>query len=297
MAPPVSSRLAWHVRLFARNMATEFTFLIPLGWEGRDERLAFARRHGLGVEVTAFIGGKALNDSGIRGSMEGQLERELSTFKSMKTLHGAFLDLALHSPDARVAAISQSRIERDILTARRLGCEKIVFHLGFNPLVPVSRYRSELIKAHAEFWAYVLASYPGITICLENQWESDWSIFGELFDTVQHPRLGMCLDVAHAHVHGHFSSKAWIRGMATHVSHMHWNDNWGDCDDHLPLGAGNIDWSSIFDACRAWKTASVTLEMQELGSLQRSLSFLERQGVLPRSERFRSTTASALTPP
>ena len=78
---------------------------------------------------------------------------------------------------------------------------------------------------------------------------------------------------------------------------VHWNDNWGDCDDHLPLGAGNIDWSSIFDACRAWKTASVTLEMQELGSLQRSLSFLERQGVLPRSERFRSTTASVLTPP
>lgn len=278
-------------------MATDFTFLIPLGWEGRDERLTFARQHALGIELTAFIGGDALNNPKVRESMEAQLEKELSNFDGIKTMHGAFLDLALYSQDERISEISQSRIERDILTAQRLGCEKIVFHLGFNPLVPVSHYRGDLIDAHADFWLYALATYPGITICVENLWEPDWSIFGELFDAVQHPRFGMCLDVAHAHVHSHFNAEAWIRGMATNILHMHWNDNCGDRDSHLPVGAGNIDWPSVLHACCAWKEATVTLEMNDLGALRQSLSFLDRNGAFPQTGPSRRAAFSELTPP
>lgn len=261
-------------------MATDYKFLIPFGRERRDERLAYAERHDLGLEVTAFIGGTALNDAADRDVLECEIESELADFSGLKTMHGAFLDLAIHSDDDRISAISKSRIERDVLTALRLGCEKVVFHMGYNPLVPGDRYRQRLVESHVNFWSYIMGSYPGVTICLENQWETDWTIFQEIFTTLQHPNLGMCLDVAHAHVYGHYSPKAWIEAIPTQVRHMHWSDNCGDRDSHLPLGAGNIAWSPIFDSGDLWKTVTVTLEVAETAGIQRSLAFLSRRGLI-----------------
>lgn len=259
-------------------MATHFQYFIPLGAERRDERLAFAAERGLGVEVSAFVGGDALNTPSARTRLEEDLETELAAFPGPKTFHGAFLDLALHSPDTELAALSRRRMERDLVTARHLGCEKIIFHLGFNPLVAVQRYREEVVHAHAAFWPEMLARHPGITICLENLWEADWSIFAEVLDRVPHADFGMCLDVAHAHVHGHYGPEAWIRGLARHIRHLHWSDNSGDRDSHLTLGRGNIDWPAVLDACADWTSATVTLEVSELPSLDRSLAFLAREG-------------------
>lgn len=296
-APPVASGLLGPCATQS-NMVTKLNFLVPLGCKNRQERIAFAVQQRVGIEVTAFVGGPALNDHEVREQVETQLSAELATFEGTKTMHGAFLDLALHSQDGRVAAVSQSRIERDLLTAQHLGCEKIVFHLGFNPLVPGTRYQRALVEAHAEFWWYALSTYPGITICLENVWEPDWTVFGELFEAVQHPRFGLCLDVAHAHVHSHYNPEAWIRSMATQILHLHWTDNCGDRDSHLPLGAGNINWPAVFEACRAWKETTVTLEMNATGALRRSLAFLRRQGAFPPADQPReATAASALTPP
>lgn len=259
-------------------MAIDYKFLIPLGRERREERIAYADSQGLGLEVTSFIGGDALNDSAARAILESELETELSSFSGLKTMHGAFLDLAIHSDDERITAISQSRIERDVLTALRLGCEKVVFHLGFNPLVPGERYRQHLVESHVNFWTYVLSSYPGVTICLENQWETDWSIFQEVFTAVQHADFGMCLDVAHAHVYGHYSPTAWIEAIPTQVRHMHWSDNYGDRDSHLALGMGNVAWEPILASGDLWKTLTVTLEVTELASIKRSLAFLKKRG-------------------
>lgn len=266
-------------------MATHFHYFIPLGAERRAERLAFAAERGLGVEVSAFVGGDGLNDAAARLALENELETELAAFPGPKTFHGAFLDLALHSPDAEIAALSRRRMDRDLTTAQRLGCEKIIFHLGFNPLVAVQRYREEVVRAQTEYWAGALTRHPGLTICLENLWEADWSVFSEVLDRVPHADLGMCLDVAHAHVHGHYGPEAWIRGLARHIRHLHWSDNSGDRDSHLTIGRGNIDWPGILAACADWTSLSVTLEVTELASLDRSLAFLAREGAGPASPR------------
>jgi sugar phosphate isomerase/epimerase len=278
-------------------MATDYKFLIPFGRERRDERLAYAENRDLGLEVTAFIGGGALNDPADRDVLESEIESELAGFSGLKTMHGAFLDLAIHSDDDRISAISKSRIERDVLTALRLGCEKVVFHMGYNPLVPGERYRQKLVESQVNFWSYILGSYPGITICLENQWETDWTIFQEIFATLQHPHLGMCLDVAHAHVYGHYSPEAWIEAIPTQVRHMHWSDNCGDRDSHLPLGAGNIAWTPIFASGDLWKTVTVTLEVAETSGIQRSLAFLSRRGLIPAVSTGRESKSPLMATP
>lgn len=262
---------------------------MPLGAHRRDERLAFAAERGLGVEVSAFVSGEPLTDPSARRNLERALARELAAFPGPRAFHGAFLDLAPHSEDDGIATASAHRIERDLATAVRLGCGKIVFHLGFNPLVATQRYRSGFLKRSADFWQRTLARHPQIVICLENQWEPDWTIFEELFAMTPSPRLGLCFDAGHAHVHGHFPPEAWIRRMRPHLRHQHWTDNHGDRDRHAALGRGNIDWPGIIAAGSHLDT--VTLEMDDPAALQASLCFLAEQRILPAWPRPRLETS------
>lgn len=255
-----------------------FSFLLPLGASDIASRVAFARRHDLGVEITAFVSGPPLNDSAERRQTEQELRRELEGFCGIRTFHGAFLDLALHSSDEKIAAISRERIERDLETATRLECSTAIFHLGFNPLITSASHREEVIDRSAVFWRAMSAAYP-VTIGLENHWEPDWTIFEELFEAVENPRVGLCLDVAHAHVHSHFDPCAWLQKTRRHLVHMHWSDNCGTRDRHEPLGAGNIRWDAIIDFFRPWERPTVTLEVNPLPGLVRSLRFLEQREV------------------
>lgn len=262
-------------RAFDGSRDASFFFLVPLGAQRRGERLAFATDHGLGVEVTAFVSGEPLTDQAARRNLERALSREFADFSGMRTFHGAFLDLSPHSQDDEIASASAHRIERDLVTAVRLGCEKVVFHLGFNPLVGTPRYRSEFLKRGADFWAQILTRHPHAVICLENQWEPDWTIFEELFALVDSPRLGLCFDAGHAHVHSHFAPEAWIRKMRPHLRHQHWTDNHGDSDRHAALGRGNIAWPTIIKAGAHLDT--VTLEMDDPSAVLASLRYLAEQ--------------------
>lgn len=261
------------------NDLSNFEFLIPLGADQRGERIAFAHQQGLGLEIAAFLAGRPLNDPDFRADLERELAEELADFSGSRTFHGAFLDLAIHSADAALAELSRCRIERDLHTAARLGCRKVVFHLGFNPLIGGSRYRAEFLERHVTFWSEMLAAHQDVEICLENQWEPDWTIFEDLFEVIDHPRLGLCFDVAHAHVHSHFAPEAWMKRMGSRILHLHWTDNHGDRDRHAALGAGNIDWSAIVAADVPCRT--VTLEMNSLPALRSSLAFLVQHRMRP----------------
>jgi sugar phosphate isomerase/epimerase len=54
-------------------------------------------------------------------------------------------------------------------------------------------------------------------------------------------RLGFHLDVGHANVGGD-RLEGLLNAFADRLCHVHLSDNRGRDDDHMPLGAGNIDW-------------------------------------------------------
>jgi hypothetical protein len=101
----------------------------------------------------------------------------MSGFPYPRSYHGAFIDLSLHSDDPAIAEIARQRIARDLETAF-LGCRKIVFHTGFNPLVPLERYEEEFVDRHTAFWPQCADQWPDLTICLENLWELAQSASG-----------------------------------------------------------------------------------------------------------------------
>jgi sugar phosphate isomerase/epimerase len=255
-------------------MPDSYQFSISIGWEDHARKIAFAVQHQLGVEMIAFATGPALGCQSARAQMERELRTVLRDFPFCRSLHGAFVDLSLHSDDPAIAAIAQQRIKRDLETASRLGCRKAVFHTGFNPLVPVRRYEEQFVEKHAEFWPTVADQWPEITICLENMWESSPQLLERLLRAIGHPRVRLCLDVAHAHAYGDFAVESWLDRLKNRIAHMHWNDNQGDTDRHLPIGEGSVPWRKILAATRALRGVSIVLEMKSLSAIRQSLRYL-----------------------
>jgi sugar phosphate isomerase/epimerase len=61
-------------------------------------------------------------------------------------------------------------------------------------------------------------------------------------------RVGVCLDLGHAHIGGDVGNA--IRESAPRLIHVHASDNHGDRDDHLVPGRGGIPWKEVFAQLR-----------------------------------------------
>jgi len=257
-------------------MASALQIFIPFGWVNRTEKVQFALQHDFGIEIGVFASGDAVDDPCARADYESRLTTKLRRFPGPISMHGAFMDLAVHSGDSLIAHHSRQRILDDLKLAVRLGCRKIVFHTGFNPLIPSASYRERFLAAHADFWQHAAASCPGLTICLENQWENEPSILLDLMHRIDKPNVRLCLDVGHAHAYSEIPAVTWLTQLAPFLAHMHWSDNFGDHDSHLPLGTGSIDWAALVDRSqRLNRPLSIVIELNTLRFIERSLSYLK----------------------
>ena len=78
------------------------------------------------------------------------------------------------------------------------------------------------------------------------------------------PRLRLCLDLGHANTEiSDYPILQWFEDCAPYVSHLHFHNNHGGSDLHLPLFDGDIDYTAVFCTLPALAPdATVTLELQ-----------------------------------
>jgi sugar phosphate isomerase/epimerase len=94
-----------------------------------------------------------------------------------------------------------------------------------------------------------------LSVCLENMFAktAPFTTPGE-FKTVleEFPNLGITLDIGHAFLAGGLNNVVgFIHTFGNRIRHLHVNDNFGREDNHLPVGAGSIDFGRVFKALRA----------------------------------------------
>lgn len=95
----------------------------------------------------------------------------------------------------------------------------------------------------------------GVTLCLENLFPQTHALvepedFVGPFEAF--PNLKMTLDTGHANIGGKGTKRIldFIRRFPDRIAHVHASDNFGKEDNHLPVGAGLIDFSRIIKALR-----------------------------------------------
>jgi sugar phosphate isomerase/epimerase len=63
----------------------------------------------------------------------------------------------------------------------------------------------------------------------------------EVGDTLQ-----FTLDIGHARINSHGGVEEGFRVLGDNIRHIHFSDNFGKEDDHLPIGDGDTDYSGFF---------------------------------------------------
>lgn len=249
--------------------------LLSAGPHNIDACVALARERALGIELTAFSYPDLLD-----ADWQTTVDRYRPLLKQVPgiiAVHGPYLDMAPGSPDRRVNQVCVDRYQHAIRVAHDLGAQIIVFHANFIAALKNISYRTEWQKRNIAFWGHMAqyACQHDIVIAVENMWEFDPDIIGDVLKAVNHDNLRACLDVGHAALFSEAPLSAWLDSLAPYIVHVHLNNNDDVTDTHQALQDGAIDYAAILPQLRALpRTPAFTLEMDSVDDMRRSLDLL-----------------------
>lgn len=202
---------------------------------------------------------------------------------SQDTMHGVFLDIAVHSVDSLIREASRRRVCQSMEIAQELGLRGVVFHTGLLSDFRDDYYQRKWLEENVSFWTKILHDYPRQEVYMENMFERDGIMCARIGEAMKsEPRFGLCLDYAHAQAFGDSRRiEEWFRIASSHIRHMHINDNDLKDDLHLPIGKGSIDWKQ-FVRLMSWyrPKASILLEMRGYEAQKASAEYMRKLGIL-----------------
>ncbi len=126
----------------------------------------------------------------------------------------------------------------------------------------------------------------GITISIENKQKSEDRELVlypdehlEIIEAFRDQGARAVLDIGHAHT-ANSDLANYTHLLNDLIIELHLHDNNGISDDHLPLGAGSIDFETFFEAVRSIGfTGPTILELKNRPDLESSVGFLRKNGI------------------
>jgi sugar phosphate isomerase/epimerase len=140
--------------------------------------------------------------------------------------------------------------------------------------------RKEQLQREALRALGATAQTRGIVIAIENMpprnvYAPGYCDLSSLFALESIRGLGITLDVGHANMAG-ISLRDAVLQLEQRLRHIHAHDNDGSADQHLPVGAGTVDWAGLMPALAQIGYAGVIeFEFQGEAHLRASKKHLE----------------------
>ncbi len=166
--------------------------------------------------------------------------RSLLRQASMEVVGHTAWYLPFASPVTRLRRAAVDTVAETLEAFASLGARWVNVHVGLGPSLfsrdSYLRWNSESFAQLAE-----LAEPYGLRIMVEHPPGPSLSVADLRTILSVDARLGFHLDVGHAHVGGD-RLEDLLSVFGSRLAHVHLSDNRGQHDDHMPLGAGHIDW-------------------------------------------------------
>jgi sugar phosphate isomerase/epimerase len=111
--------------------------------------------------------------------------------------------------------------------AVKLRASRVVLHSGFKPEIELFQIQDAWLQRNIEFWQQEIGRWADvrIQIVLENDLEQTPDLLIRLVNEVDHPFLGLCMDIGHQHVFSDLDASEWVRRMDKRLFHIHLHDN------------------------------------------------------------------------
>ena len=258
------------------------SILLSAGLDNFDECLELAHEHELGMELVAFSIPHVL-DGGWRDLMK-RYKVNLADLPGPLTMHGPFMDLVSGSPDERINDIAYGRYEHVIRIAAALNVRQVVLHANYIGLLHNDFYRQGWHQRNVDFWGPLgdYAKAYGVIIAIENMWEYDPGIIGNLLRELDHPFLKSCIDVGHANLFSDpdITIETWLSTLDDRVIELHMNNNNGVMDEHYGFNwdQGVLNYESLLPKLRKLTNKPLmVLEMDRITDMKSSLPYFDQK--------------------
>ncbi len=178
------------------------------------------------------------------------------------TLHGPFYDLVPGGMDKKILEATRERLKEAFDLIPVFEPISIVCHTGYDR----KRYgevRDAWIETALETWSPLVNDLQGTgtTLVLENVYEKTPRMLLRLIKSLNTEKAGFCFDTGHMNAFSDTTMQHWLKDLGPFVKEVHLHDNDGTWDDHLAIGAGNIDFEPLFEYMEANRLRPViTLE-------------------------------------
>ncbi|PID28342.1 MAG: hypothetical protein CSB55_05070 [Candidatus Cloacimonadota bacterium] len=205
-----------------------------------------------------------------------RLFSEIAELPVKKITHLPFFGLDLGCKDSYLMDISKDIVKSAVWASLEYDCFSGVFHTTLNPLLP----RKSMLKWFDRF-SFSLeeilktAQENNYTLFLENTYEKDTSLFKKIFERFDADNLKICLDTAHVFCFSnHKNPDFWLSELGEKIGHIHVSDNFGEEDEHLPLGCGSLPYHILIKKLEDLNL-SITLE-NEPEYFEESIKYIEK---------------------
>lgn len=246
-----------------------------------EESLSLRKEYQVQWEYNDFFMPDVLDDAGLQRKIIDTYAKVLDTF-SQDTMHGAFLDVTLHSQDALIRQVSEKRVFQSMNIAKEMGLRGVVFHTNRILNFREEHYLQNWQEANKAFFTKAAERYPDIDIYLENMFDESYDMLAGLAESMKSvPNFAVCFDYAHALLFGR-NPEEWFRRLSPYIRHMHINDNDGRNDLHLAIGDGQTDWQAFNEvACALQIETSALIEVKGPEKQRRSLEYMKTNHIWP----------------
>ena len=167
---------------------------------------------------------------------------------------------SLAHPYERIEKAVHTEFISAFRTASLMGAKKITLHT--ETMSPSIQSRESHVEGTVRSLKVLHreATNMGLDLLIENLDAKSFSIkeFSRLFSEVD---MGMTFDIGHANTARGEGYENYLRNFSPRIRHVHLHDNFGQNDDHLPLGAGKMDVKKVVDTLKSKYDGSITLEV------------------------------------
>ena len=178
---------------------------------------------------------------GVRvASIHSPLYPDVRTYKKDRWYSLSSLDEAHRLESVAVTARASSWLARN-------GGGTVVLHTSF----PAGEWYPHRWGAFLSSMNELLDAVPsGVRFAVENTPVDSgrMNIISDIVDRYPADRVGICLDLGHAHIQE--SAVSAVRAAGNRLIHIHASDNRGEKDDHLVPRKGTLPWDDVVAALR-----------------------------------------------
>ncbi len=206
-----------------------------------------------------------------------ELKDVANSYNIQFTVHAPFAGMNIALESKRLLNAMLKRLKESIVNAAALECKMWVFHPGLRSAISIFYPGEDWTRnKESSTLLFGFAEEYGVKVGVENimgpfvlKSVADFERFyAELDD-----KIGLVLDTGHANLSGEVDG--FLKAFPDKLVHVHAHDNYGQNDQHLGIGHGNINWKSFAELFSKTSFAGIVI-VESVEHLDESMEKLKQ---------------------